>query len=111
MSMVPISNSPEATSAAADQMPIALNQTLERAGAGKQVEMVVDLNLREVQAGHPLNFEIQRGSIGQTTVTLMKMIAANPEVVKTASWAGITDNVINPYTFSVPSELFLPGTP
>jgi hypothetical protein len=111
MWMVPVSNSPEATTAAADQMPIALNQTLERAGSGQQVEMVVDLHLREVQAGYPLTFEIQRGSIGQTTVTLMKMITATPEVEKTVTWSGISDNVKNPYTFSVPSELFLPGTP
>jgi hypothetical protein len=111
MSMVPVSNSPEATIAAVDQMPIALSQTLERARSGKQVEMVVELNLRQVQAGYPLTFEIQRGSIGQTTVTLMKVITATPEVVKTVSWSGITDNVINSYIFNVSSELFLPATP
>ena len=105
-----VSTKPEGITTSADQMPIGLNQPLANARSGRQIEMVVDLNLKDVKAGKPLTFEIQRGSIGKTTVTLMKMTTATPKIIKTVAWAGINDNVKNPYKFSVDSELFLSST-
>lgn len=105
-----ISTKPEVISTSPYQMPIGLNQPLANARSGRQIEMVVDLNMKEMKAGIPLTFEIQRGSIGKTTVTLMKMTAATPKTIKTVTWAGINDNVKNPHQFSVDSELFLPST-
>lgn len=113
MWMALVSASPEASMVAADLMPIGLNQTLDRARAGQQVEMIVDIYLSNVQAGAPLNFEIQRGSIGKTTVSLFRMNALTNdfEVVDTVTWAGMNDNIKNPYPFSVPSEPYLPDAP
>lgn len=107
-----VSSSPEATNASADQWPFSLNQPLARAQTGEAVEMVVDVVLSGVQAGRPLSFEIRRGSLGQTTITLMDASAAPPRQVKLVTWSGMVGSAgLNPFDFSVPAESFLPSSP
>lgn len=103
-----ISSSPEASNVSVDASIFSLNQTLERAKAGKQVEMVVDVTLSEIQAGKMLTFVIKRGSIGKTTITLMNTLGAEPVTVKTIEWSGIAGTTgENPNQFTVLSDAFM----
>jgi len=103
-----ISSSPEASNASADASIFSLNQSLERAQAGKQVEMIVEVALSSIQAGQELTFMIKRGSIGKTTVTLQNDMGAEPVTVKMIEWAGIAGNAgENPNQFTVSSDVFM----
>ena len=103
-----ISASPEASNAAADASIFSLNQSLEGAQAGKQVEMLVDVELSDLQIGEPLTFVINRGSIGKTTVTLMNALGAEPVTVETLDWAGIAGTTgENPKEFTVLADVFI----
>lgn len=106
-----VSASPEATNASMGVSLFSLNQSLDRAKSGKQVEMVVDVALSEDQAGQTLNFEIKRGSIGKTTVTLMNSNGAAPVPVKTINWAGLDSSGLNPMQFTVPTDAFMISNP
>jgi hypothetical protein len=106
-----VSASPESTNASIDTSLFALNQSLDRAKSGKQVAMVVDVVLSEIQAGQPLTFEIKRGSIGMTTVTLMNFNRAAPVKVKTIYWAGLDNSGLNPMQFTVPANVFMTSSP
>jgi len=103
-----ISSSPEASNASADASLFSLNQSLDRAKAGKHVEMVVEVALTDIQAGQELTFVIKRGSIGKTTVTLQNAIGAQPVTVKTIEWSGIAGSTgENPKQFTVLSDAFM----
>jgi hypothetical protein len=101
-----VSASAEATNAGS-QFPFSLNQAQARARAGGRVQMIVDVGLSGVSAGKNLTFEIKRGALGKTTITLMNYTGATPVVVKTVSWSGPVSGA-NPHKFTVPSDLFLP---
>ncbi len=103
-----ILSSPEASNAAVNASIFSLNQPLDRAKAGKQVEMVVDVALSGIQAGQELTFMIKRGSIGKTTITLMNALGAEPVTVKTIEWAGVAGTTgENPNQFAVLSDAFM----
>jgi len=103
-----ISSSPEASHATADASLFSLNQSLERAQAGEQVEMLVDVGLTDLQAGQELTFVIKRGSLGKTTVTLMNISGAEPVTVKTMEWAEVAGTSgENPMQFTVLSDVFM----
>jgi len=103
-----ISASPEASNAAADVSIFSLNQSLERAQAGKQVDTLVEVELSDLQIGEPLTFVIKRGSIGKTTVTLMNALGAEPVTVETLDWAGIAGTTgENPKEFTVLADVFI----
>lgn len=106
-----VSASSESTNASVDTSLFSLNQPLARAQSGKQVEMVVDVMLSNVQAGQALTFEIKRGSIGKTTVTLMNYLGADPVTVKTVNWAGTDGSGQNPFQFTIPADLFMMSKP
>jgi hypothetical protein len=106
-----ISASPESTNASADKSIFSLNQSLDRAKSGKQVVMVVDVFLSEIHPGQMLTFEIKRGSIGKTTVTLMNSTGVNPVTVKTINWAGLDSSGENPMKFTIPADVFMSSKP
>jgi hypothetical protein len=106
-----VSSSPESTNTSLGASLFSLNQSLDRAKSGKQVEMVVDVVLSEVKAGQTLSFEIKRGSIGETTVTLMNSNGATPVTVKIISWAGLDSSGLNPMQFTVPADVFMTSNP
>jgi hypothetical protein len=91
----------------ADQFPLALGQSSDRATAGQKVEMVVDVALLNLPTNKRLTFEIQRGSVGKTTVTLMNYVGDAPKELRTVEWAGQDASGRNPYRFSLLSDSFL----
>lgn len=100
------SASPEATQTAADlnESLLVLTQSLERANAGKSVEMIVDLFPTEL-GGSSLTVTIGRGSIGKTVVEVYVAIGSTSTLIQTIQWAGVTSGE-NLATFEVPASLF-----
>jgi len=65
-----LSASKETTRADMSGNQLAINQPLERASSGGSVEMIVDATLTDAQTAGQLEFSIQSGAIGSTTVKL-----------------------------------------
>jgi hypothetical protein len=93
--------SPEAVNLSGNGNRYSLGQSLARANAGSSVELVVDAYLTGVQAGTPLNFEIQSGAIGHSTVKLYKYVNDTPVEVNTTV---LYEGLIN---YNVPAEKFI----
>jgi hypothetical protein len=99
-----ISTSEEATMASISDNRINLNQTLDRARAREQVELLMDVSMSDVEPGGMLTFEIQRGSIGWTKVELFDLSGPEPTLVATRTWGGITgSDGLNPHRFELPA--------
>lgn len=77
-----------------------LTQLIERAEAGFRVELVVDMSLSGLQPGVPLQFLLEKGAIGSTTVNLFKILDETPILVKTM----IQNDESK--TYDVPAEIF-----
>jgi len=67
-----------------------LMQSLPDAQAGKQVQMTWDVFLTGLAPGGTLTLQIDRGSLGATTVTIYNETGATPVKVKTFRWGGVT---------------------
>jgi hypothetical protein len=104
---VVVSVSPEASGSNGSGFPLSLNETLARANSGKSVTLIVDVDIVAPAAGQKLTFEIDRGAIGRTTVTLMNYTGNTPVAVKTVTWRGLSGGS-NPYRFVVAADAFLP---
>lgn len=102
-----ISSSPEATNASATGNLFSLNESLERANSGASVDLIVEVYLSDAQAGTPLVFEIKRGAIGKTTVTLFNYPGDTPVEVAVFEWQGSTGTGSNEKSFTVSSEKFI----
>jgi serine/threonine protein kinase len=96
--------SEEATNAGTEENRINLNQTLDRAKAGEQVDLLIDISLLGADPDGQLAFEIQRGSIGWTKVEIFNFNGPDPVLVDTFIWGGLvgTDG-LNPYRFKLPA--------
>ena len=96
-----VSVSPEAVNLGASGNHFSIGQALARANAGASVELVVEVALSALQAGAPLQFVIESGAIGSTTIKLFHYLDNSPVEVNTT--------VLNDTrkTFEVPAETFI----
>jgi len=96
-----VSSSPEATSIGASGNKFSINQPIARANSGASVELVVDAYLTDLKAGAPLQFVIESGAIGYTTVKLFNYVQDSPIEVNTTvmNWTYLI--------FEVPAEKFM----
>jgi hypothetical protein len=96
-----VSVSPEAVNLGANGNQFSIGQPITRANSGASVELVVDVYLSDLQAGVPLQFVMESGAIGRTTVKLFNYLQDAPVEVKTA--------VLNDTskTFEIAAEKFI----
>ena len=99
-----VSASAEATFANMQNGRYLLMQPLDRANAGQTVEMVVDVMLGGLVAGDTLTFEIERGHIGATTVTLYHYQGVEPVAIHPFVWDGIAGDERNTQAFQISAE-------
>ena len=76
-------------------------QPLNRAGSGAKVELVLDISLSDLQSGVPLQFTLESGAIGNTTIRFF----TNPGDSPLSVFKIILSGMMN--TFEVPAETFL----
>ena len=84
-----------------------LLQPLASAQAGRAAEMTWDVLLSGLDPAGNLALEIDRGSIGATTVTVFNYTGATPVVVKTFQWSGVTTGR-NSHVVKVPAAALMP---
>jgi hypothetical protein len=96
-----VSVSPEAINLGANGNRFSIGQPIARANSGSSVELVVDAYLTALQAGELLQFVIESGAIGSTTVKLFNYLQDSPIEVST-----LVLNETNKM-FNVPAEKFL----
>jgi hypothetical protein len=96
-----VSSSPEAINLGASGNRLALGQPLDRASVGSKVELVLDVSLSGLQAGVPLQFTVESGAIGGTTIHFLIHPETTPEDVFTKLLKGMLN------TFEIPAETFL----
>jgi hypothetical protein len=98
-----------ATSATMENGRFQLLQPLANAQAGESVEMIHDLFFHSVAVGPDarVRFAIERGHIGQTTVTISNAIAGTPTPVATFTWDGVASDPMNTGFFELPAELLV----
>ncbi|MBE7436581.1 MAG: hypothetical protein HS100_21880 [Anaerolineales bacterium] len=101
------SASAEATQAIADlnESLLVLTQSLDRANAGKSVEMIVDLFPAKL-GDSPLTITIGRGSIGKTVVEVYIVNGSTSTLVQTIQWADVVSGE-NLATFEIPAALIV----
>lgn len=101
------SASAEATQTIADlnESLLVLTQSLDRANAGKSVEMIVDLFPAEL-GDSPLTITIGRGSIGKTVVEVYIVNGSTSTLVQTIQWADVVSGE-NLAAFEIPASLFM----
>ena len=78
-----VSVSSDAINLGADGNHFSIGQPIARANSGASVELVVDAYLTGLQAGIPLEFEIESGAIGYTTIKLFNYLQDSPVEVNT----------------------------
>lgn len=96
-----VSASPEAINLGANGNHFSVGQPIARANSGASVQLVMDVYLSALQAGAPLQFVIESGAIGDTTIKLFNYLHNSPVEVNTT--------VLNDTskTFNVPSSKFV----
>src|SRR4030095_61121 len=82
---------------------LGLNQLLAEAEAGKSVGVVVDYAFAPEALDQPFQFRIEKGNIGNSTVSIFNMASGTPELIKSFKLTGIVENSRgrNPGTFEV----------
>jgi hypothetical protein len=96
------------TNASFDGTQFSLNQPLTAAEAGKAVSMTWDVLISGATADSTLTVEIERGSIGATTVTLYNYLGAQPIAVESTTWAGMSGSAgLNPETMEWPVRVLV----
>jgi len=101
------SASAEATQTSADlnESLLVLTQPLDRANAGKSVEMIVDLFPADL-GGSPLTVTIGRGSIGKTVVEVYVVVGSASTLIQTLEWADVVSGE-NSAAFEISPSLFV----
>ena len=96
-----VSVSPEAINLSANGNRFSIGQPIAQANSGASVELVVDAYLSALQTGTPLQFVIESGAIGQTTVKLFNYLQD--------SLVEVSKLVLNETskTFDIPAEKFI----
>ncbi len=101
-----VSVSDTATIANIDNGRMNLNQSLQDAKAGKQVQITWDILLSDLQPGQDLVLEIERGNLGKTTLTVFNYLGSSPVQVKSFEWQNITGGR-NAYQAVLPTGLLV----
>ena len=91
-----ISYSADATNHGASNNRLSINQAIERASSGGSVEMVVEATLSDAQTARQLEFLIESGAIGDTTVKLFNYLLDSPVEVSTAVLNDTSKTIIVP---------------
>ena len=99
-----VSASVEAEYAGMESDHLFLQQPIDRAQLGGEVEMTVDILLTGWETGGTLVFEIERGHLGYTKVELSIFSGSESVVVKTFTWAGINPGPRNALAVKVPAD-------
>jgi predicted amidohydrolase YtcJ len=73
-----VSSSTEVTNMGVSDNRFFINQTIEHANSGASVDMVVDVTLSDAQTAGQLEFVIESGAIGDTTVRLFNYLQDSP---------------------------------
>jgi hypothetical protein len=79
-----VSQSGETTNLGADNNQLSINQTIDNANSGKVIEMVVDATLSGAPKEGQLEFVIESGAIGDTTIKFFNFVQGSPVEVSTA---------------------------
>ncbi len=96
-----VSVSPEAVNLGANGNRFAVGQPISRANSGASIELVVDADLSNVHAGTPLEFALEKGAIGDTTIKLLDVVRDPPIEVNTT----VVHETAK--TFAVPVDKFI----
>jgi len=96
-----VSVSPEAVNLGANGNHFSIGQPIARANSGASVELVVDAYLTGLQAGVPLEFDIESGAIAYSTIKLFNYLQDPPVEVNTTVLYDTNK------TFKVPAEKFI----
>lgn len=88
-----------------------LSQPIERANAGKSVEMVFESHVFDVQSGGTIIFEIERGHLGSTQVEIANYLGDKPILVETLVWGGNNPGERNAQRFEISAEKLIANTP
>ncbi len=96
-----VSASPEAINLGADGNRLSLGQPIDRANAGGSVDLIVEGYLSGLQAGTPLQFVLESGAIGDTTVRVFKYVDDAAVEVETRILNGTN------LPFEIPAEAFI----
>lgn len=96
-----VSASPEAINLGVRGNHFSIGQPIARANAGNSVELIVDVYLSSLRAGSSLEFVIESGAIGRTTVKFFRYLQDKPVEVSTT----VLYEMIK--TFEVPAEEFI----
>ena len=96
-----ISSSPQATNLDLNNNQFAIGQPIARANAGGTVELVADGYISGLQAGLPLQFEVQKGAIGFTIVKLFNTSGSAPVETNTTTLYNMTN------MYNVSADLFI----
>ena len=98
-----MSASSEATRASFNLDRFELTQPLIRAEVGDSVEMVADLFFTKDTLSENLEFEIERGHIGETKVVISSYACGQPFLIETFTWRGPPSLGENVRSFTMPS--------
>lgn len=98
-----LSSSSEASTATIDQDRFVLIQPISQAEAGGLVELVAELFFTEDSMRENLEFEIDRGHIGATTVEIYSYACGHPTLVDTFIWEENQPFGENIQSFSIPA--------
>jgi glycoprotein endo-alpha-1,2-mannosidase len=99
-----VSASEEVTNAEMVDNLLAVNQPLNLAEAGNQVEVVFEIQIQGGEVDTPLVFEIERGGLGATWVELFRLDGEDWVLVDSFTWAGHGTGARNIATFEVDYE-------
>ena len=97
------SSSAEAETARFELDRFTLTQPLGQAEVGTSVELAADLYFKEGSLLENLEFEIERGHIGATTVALESYNCGKPSLVEAFVWDGIQPAGDNVQSFTLPT--------
>ena len=106
-----ISVNGEAANAAMQDGRFVLDQPIEVAEAGGQVEIVADILLSGWESGGMLVFEIERGHLGATQVEFSKFVDDTPVIIDTFRWAGIASDERNAFIIQIPADVLFDTSP
>jgi hypothetical protein len=99
-----LSSSVEADTANYEDGVVRLAQPISQAEAGVTVEAVADLFFREGSLSESLEFVIDRGHIGETTVEIFSFGCNEPTLVETFTWKDIQPYGENLQSFTLDAD-------
>ena len=100
-----VTSSPEADIAKYRNGVFRLAQPIGRAETGGSVELVADLTFKEGSLGETIEFQIDRGYIGETTVEFYSFVCVEPALIEKFTWKDIQPSGANVQSYSLRTDL------